>query len=107
MLDAFARSLPVVAMERATAEMPLGEACVRARNDDAEALAAGARRVLEDRDTQIALREAARSYLADEHSLEAFDSAMRSLLGERDGSPAHRNHALSTYAPTRVFLDPS
>jgi glycosyltransferase involved in cell wall biosynthesis len=107
MLDAFARSLPVVAMERATADMPLGEACVRARNDDAEALAAGARRVLEDRDTQIALREAARSYLADEHSLEAFDSAMRSLLGERDGSPAHRNHALSTYAPTRVFLDPS
>jgi glycosyltransferase involved in cell wall biosynthesis len=107
MLDAFARSLPVVAMERATADMRLRAACIRVRNDDAEALAVGALRVLEDPDTQAALRDAGRSYLANEHSSKAFDSAMRRLLGENDGFSAHRDHALSTYAPTRAFLDPS
>jgi glycosyltransferase involved in cell wall biosynthesis len=107
MLDAFARSLPVVAMERATADMPIRGACIRVRNDDAEALAEGAQRVLQDRDAQVALREAGRRYLAEEHSSKAFDSAMRKLLGENDGFPAHRDHALSTYAPTRAFLDPS
>jgi glycosyltransferase involved in cell wall biosynthesis len=107
MLDAFARSLPVVAMERATAEMPIRGACIRVRDDDAEALAAGARRVLEDSGAQVALRKAGLAYLGEEHSSKAFASAMRQLLGANDGFPAHRDHALSTYAPTRAFLDPS
>jgi glycosyltransferase involved in cell wall biosynthesis len=107
MLDAFARSIPVVAMDRATADLPLRGACIRVRNDDAEALAEGARRVLEDRDAQVTLRDAGRRYLGEAHSSEAFDSAMRQLLGEHGGFPAHRDHALSTYAPTRAFLDPS
>ena len=43
MLDAFAREVPVVAMERATAALPLRDACLTVPDDDPRALAAGAK----------------------------------------------------------------
>ena len=102
MLDAFARGLPVVAMARATADLPVGDACIRVANDDAIALAEGAQRVFGSGGAE-ALREEARRYLVERHSIAAFDSALGRLLGE---APARRHHALSTIAPRRAFLDP-
>jgi glycosyltransferase involved in cell wall biosynthesis len=87
MLDAFARGLPVVAMERATAGLPARQACVTVPDDDAHALAAGARRVLENDHTAIAIGKQGRRYLATHHSVESFAAAMRTLLRESEASP--------------------
>lgn len=80
MLDAFSRALPVVAMKRATAALPIGEACIAVRDDDAEALAEGAQRLLEDVSLRAEIRDSAIAYLAREHSAAAFDTAMQALL---------------------------
>lgn len=98
MLDAFARQLPVVAMKRATAALPVQGACVTVRDDYPHALAEAALRLFEDDRTAIAIREQAGRYLIEHHSVESFATAMRKLLGEA---------ALSTYAPTRLLLDPN
>jgi glycosyltransferase involved in cell wall biosynthesis len=87
MLDAFARGLPVVTMERATAALPVQQACITVPDDDAHALAAGARRALEDDHTAMAIAEEGRRYLATHHSVESFAAAMRRLLGEPKASP--------------------
>jgi hypothetical protein len=98
MLDAFARELPVVAMERATAALPLHNACVTVPNDDAHALAGAAHRLFVEDYAGAALRREARRYLATHHCVDAYAIAMHELLGR---------HALSTYAPTRLLLDPN
>jgi glycosyltransferase involved in cell wall biosynthesis len=107
MLDAFARELPVVAMERATAALPVDDACIAVPDDDPNTLAAGARRLIEDnRAASAVVREASR-YLATHHSTGMYDAAMRELLGEPETGRRATGHPLSTYAPTRLFLDPS
>ena len=98
MLDAFARELPVVAMERATAALPLQHACVTVPNDDAHALAGAAHRLFMEDYAGAALRREARRYLATHHCVDAYAVAMHELLGR---------HAVSTYAPTRLLLDPN
>lgn len=98
MLDAFARGLPVIAMERATAALPLQNACVAVADDDPVALAAAAQRLFADDRSTVAAREEARRYLATHHSVDAYAIAMQELLGP---------HAVSTYAPTRLLLDPN
>jgi len=90
MLDAFARGLPVVAMARATAELPLGNACLEVPNDDAKALALAALRLLDDDRVASRLKESAHSYLQRHHSVESFSSAMRELLGETPATPGAR-----------------
>jgi glycosyltransferase involved in cell wall biosynthesis len=87
MLDAFARELPVVAMERATAALPVQNACATVPDDDAHALAAGARRLIENDRAANAVREEACRYLATHHSVESFAAAMRELIGEAELSP--------------------
>ena len=86
MLDAFARGLPVVAMERAGAELPLGSACSLVPNDDPTALAKGAANLLDDPSAANGLRDEARRYLATHHSDEAFAVAMSGLLTESDAT---------------------
>jgi len=98
MLDAFSRGLPVVAMERATAGLPMRNACIKVPNDDPHALAVGARRLFEDDHAAATLRREARKYLAMHHSADAYAVAMNELLGDV---------TLSTYAPTRLLLDPN
>ncbi|MGB8328804.1 MAG: glycosyltransferase [Polyangiales bacterium] len=82
MLDSFARAVPVVAMRRATAGLPMRDACIAVRNDDAEALAAGVRQLLDDGKAAAALQEAACRYLALHHRDEAFVNALRDLVGD-------------------------
>jgi glycosyltransferase involved in cell wall biosynthesis len=87
MLDAFARELPVVAMSRATAALPVENACIVVPDDDAHALAAAAKRLLENDHTAIAIRKEALRYLATHHSVDSFAAAMRELVGEPEASP--------------------
>jgi glycosyltransferase involved in cell wall biosynthesis len=93
MLDAFARELPVVAMRRATAALPVGDACITVPDDDAQALASAAMRLLEDDRALIATPKEARRYLATHHSFESFASAMRELLGEAEATPPAKRPA--------------
>jgi glycosyltransferase involved in cell wall biosynthesis len=90
MLDAFARELPVVAMERATAALRVKDACVAVPDDDANALAAAASRLIEDDRAAATLAQHARRYLATHHSAETYAAAMRGLLGRPNASPQAR-----------------
>ena len=87
MLDAFARELPVVAMSRATASLPLENACIVVPDDDAHGLAAAAKRLLENDRAAIAIRKEALRYLATHHSVDSFAAAMRELVGESEATP--------------------
>jgi glycosyltransferase involved in cell wall biosynthesis len=87
MLDAFARELPVVAMSRATAALPVESACTVVPDDDAHALAAGAKRLLNNDHTAIAVRKEALRYLAIHHSADSFAAALRELVGESEATP--------------------
>ncbi len=92
MLDAFARDLPVVAMRRATAGLPLRGVCRIVSDDDPQALAAAAKDLFVDERARSALRDRASRYLSVHHSAEWFSTALRHLLGESVASiPAKRN----------------
>ncbi len=80
MLDAFARALPVITMKRATAGLPIDAACVCVPDDDPQALAEAANRVLSDQVLADRLRSDALAYLAHHHSIARFDAAMKRLL---------------------------
>jgi len=82
MLDAFSRELPVVAMERATAALPVKDACISVPDDNPDALAAAAGRLIEDDRAATAVAQQALRYLGIHHSAEAYVAAMRELLGE-------------------------
>lgn len=86
MLDAFAREVPVVAMKRATAALPVDDACIIVPDDDAHALAAGAARLFDSKPAARAIRKNACRYLTTYHSVESFVTAMGELLGEADVS---------------------
>jgi len=90
MLDAFARQLPVVAMGRATAGLPVQDACVIVPNDDAGALAAAARRLIENDRAAVAVREEACRYLATHHSVESFATALCELVRDAEASSEAR-----------------
>lgn len=81
MLDALGRGLPVVATKRATAGLPVLEACEVVPDDDPYALSAGAARLLRDRDRADALRAAGTGYLWSHHGKEAFLSALDRWIG--------------------------
>lgn len=98
MLDAFARGLPVIAMERANAGLSTRGACMIVRNDDPGDLAAAARRLLDDGRTRDSLRERALRYLSTHHGTAAFDGAMQALLGvapKRGPMPSARRRRAS------------
>jgi glycosyltransferase involved in cell wall biosynthesis len=84
MLDAFARNVPVVAMERATAGLPLKDACIAVPDDDAQALASAASCLLDDVCARASLQKAARRYLETQHSATAFASTMGALVAQRN-----------------------
>jgi len=84
MLDAFARKVPVVAMNRATAGLAVRDACIAVPDDDAESLTSAARRLLDDARVAAALQEGACRYLETEHSAEASAAAIRELVGACD-----------------------
>ncbi len=107
MLDAFARELPVIATERATAGLPLQRACSIIPNDSPRALARAAESLLDNEGAANALRDGARRYLALHHSAEWFSTAMRHLMGEPLAPIPRRRSPSSTYGPTRLFLDPN
>ncbi len=81
MLDAFARSLPVIAARRATAGLPVDEACLVVADDDSRAFTDASCHLLEDTATAQQFASRAQSYLASHHSIDAFDGAMGRWLG--------------------------
>jgi glycosyltransferase involved in cell wall biosynthesis len=93
MLDAFGRDLPVVAMRRATAGLPLRGVCRIVADDDAQALATAARDLFEDERARRALCDRARRYLSVHHSAQWFSTALRHLLGESVASIPAKRHA--------------
>jgi len=92
MLDAFARDLPVVAMRRATAGLPLLGVCRIVSDDDPRALAAAAKDLFEDQRARSALRDRACRYLSVHHSAEWFSTALRHLLGDGVASIPAKRH---------------
>ena len=95
MLDAFARGIPVIATSRATAGLPIDDACVRTPDDDPRALSGAAATLLSDPRQAIRLRDRAHAYLARAHSTTAFDGAMERLLGR-----ARRSRSVLRRRPT-------
>ncbi len=95
MLDAFSRRVPVVAMERATAQLGVADAAVVVPNDNPGALADGAARLFDHPEAGDALRERASAYLKAHHNAAAYLEAMQGWLG---APVAHPHPALSTYA---------
>lgn len=83
MLDAFARGLPALAMQRATAGLDVGTACAVVTNDDAKALAGATGCLLRDRAAAESLAKNARAYLATQHSADTFIQALDRLIGRR------------------------
>ena len=83
MLDAFARSLPVVATKRAVAGLPVGNACCVIPNDDPAAFARESARLIDDPPARSALAEAGRQYLRNHHGDEAYLAALDDLTGRR------------------------
>lgn len=81
MLDAFSRSTPVVATSRATAGLPIHEACEVVPDDDPHAFAGAIARVIAPNTHAQALCKRAHRYLAFEHSANAYRDALRRLLG--------------------------
>ena len=83
MLDALARGVPVVVSDRATAGLPVRDACVCVDDDHPEALARGAEHLLRDGGRRNAMVAAGRRYLIDHHGLAAFSDALEELTGIR------------------------
>lgn len=80
LLDAFARGLPAVAVERAVAGLQVCDACRVVTDDDASALADGATALLGDADAARAQAERALRYLAANHSPSRFNASLARLL---------------------------
>lgn len=105
MLDAFARDLPVVAMRRATAGLPLRGVCRVVSDDDPGALAAAAESLFEDDRAASVLRDRARRYLSVHHSAEWFTTALRHLLGDSVASIRAMQHAPPGRAASALRVD--
>ncbi len=105
MLDAFARDLPVVAMRRATAGLPLRGVCRIVSDDDPGALAAAAESLFEDDRAASVLRDRGRRYLSVHHSAEWFTTALRHLLGDSVPSIRATQHAPPRRAASALRVD--
>ena len=105
MLDAFARDLPVVAMQRAIAGLPLQRVCRIVPDDDPSALAAAAKSLFEDERAANVLRDGARRYLSVHHSAEWFTTALRHLLGDSVASLRPTPHAPPRRAASALRVD--
>jgi glycosyltransferase involved in cell wall biosynthesis len=81
MLEAFARGVPVVTTERATAGLPVNVACKVIPNDDPRAFAEATHWLLGDAPARQALTAAGHRYLATHHGDEAYLTALDRLLG--------------------------
>lgn len=81
MLDALSRGVPVLAMDRATAGLPIDDACVVVPNDDPDAVAASSQRIFGDALLTATLRERGFDYLASHHSAPRYVDAMHDWLG--------------------------
>ena len=94
MLDAFSRRVPVVAMERASAALPIADSCAVVPNDDSEAIALETARLLRDAEAANRRVERASTYLASRHSAPAYVEAMQEWLGAAAATPTGaRRHA--------------
>lgn len=105
MLDAFARDLPVIAMQRATAGLPLRGACRIVSDDDPGAFAAAAGNLLGDERAASALRDRAGRYLSVHHSSEWFSTALRHLLGDEVTSVPARHRVPPPRAASALQVD--
>ena len=76
MLEAFGRRVPVVAMKRATAGLPISAVCEVVSDDDPLALAEGAARLLSDPARADERRQGGARYLEAHHAGEAFVTAL-------------------------------
>ena len=96
-LDAFARGVPVIAMKRATAGLPVEAVCRVVANGDAGALARATAELMEAPSFTRTQTEEALRYLASEHSASAHCSGLDRLLGSanrrRATQPARRRRA--------------
>ncbi len=92
MLDAFARGVPVVAMERAAAGLSIENASILVPNDDGAALARAGLGLLRNSGAATALAAKARHYLATRHSIAAFTRALDRLLHRNDAAARERPH---------------
>ncbi|UCH30595.1 MAG: glycosyltransferase family 4 protein [Myxococcales bacterium] len=87
MLDVFARGVPVIAMERATAGLPVERACHVVPDQDAHALRRATEALLGEPKAREALRAEAFRYLASHHSTSAYVTALRALLDSQAITP--------------------
>lgn len=81
LLDALARSLPTIAMERATAGLPLTDVVEIVANDSAEAIGRAALDMLRNGQRRQALTAAGSRYLREQHSHAKFLAAFDRLVG--------------------------
>lgn len=86
MLDAFDRGLPVVATRRATAGLPLEDACIVTRDDDPEALCEAAFQLVRCSRRRETLAKNARAYLSKHHSASGFARSLETWIRELQGS---------------------
>ena len=80
MLDAFARGVPVVAMKRALAGLPVRQACIVVRNDHSTDLANGALQLLQSPAQARTMTTKARQYLKEHHSDDKLHTTFETLL---------------------------
>ena len=97
MLDAFARNVPVVAMERATAGLAVRDVCAVVQNDDPNAIAAATRRLLGAPAAAGASCARASEYLTSRHSADAYVDAVQSWVDADASSQA----AATPHGPRR------
>jgi glycosyltransferase involved in cell wall biosynthesis len=96
MLDAFGRSLPVVATRRATAGLPIVDACHIVEDDDPAALAEATADLLDEEPAREALRASGLRYLTRHHSAVAFLAGLDAML-----EPFARRARARSHAPHR------
>jgi glycosyltransferase involved in cell wall biosynthesis len=93
MLDAFGRGVPVIAMRRATAGLPVAKACRVVPNQDPDALAKAAGELIDDPQKANALRSAALDYLASHHDADSYENALCDWIGAiRTKARLHGRH---------------
>ena len=86
MLDAFDRGLPVVATRRATAGLPLADACIITRDDDPEALCEAAIQLVKCSERRETLAKNALGYLSRHHSAACFARSLEAWVRQLQGS---------------------
>jgi len=81
LLEALARSVPVVTTTRATGGLPVERACAIVHNDDAQAIAEATETLLASASLRDHQRDEGRKYLAQHHGIAAFARALHAWIG--------------------------